>query len=149
MANDLNCVSLVGRLVRDIEIKYLTSGTAVGTFSIAVNRSVKNGEKWEEDASFIECVAFGKTVENLGKYLVKGKQIGVVGSIKQDRWQDKESGANRSKIVINAINIQLLGGGTEHTAPAPSRQTRQGVSGAPANQGYPEQQDFQDDIPFN
>jgi len=77
--------------------------------------------------------------------MTKGKQVGVDGSLHQDRWE--KDGQNHSRVVINADNIQLLGGGTEQTAPAPSRQTRQGVSGAPANQGYPEQQDFQDDFP--
>jgi single-strand DNA-binding protein len=68
--------------------------------------------------------------------MTKGKQVGVDGSLHQDRWE--KDGQNMSRVVINADNIQLLGGGTEQSKPAPSRQE------APQNQpGY-----FPDDIPF-
>jgi len=126
-------------------LTYTSGGMAIGKFSLAVNRKKKSGEQWVDEASFFDVTCFGKTAENLSQYMTKGKQVGVDGSLHQDRWE--KDGQNHSRVVINADNIQLLGGGTEQTAPAPSRQTRQGVSGAPANQGYPEQQDFQDDFP--
>jgi len=136
MANDLNCVFIVGRLTRDMELKYTSGGMAIGRFSLAVNRKKKSGEQWVDEASFFDVTCFGKTAENLKQYMTKGKQVGVDGSLHQNRWG--KDGQNMSRVVINADNIQLLGGGTEQAAPAPSRQE------APQNQpGY-----FPDDIPF-
>ena len=134
MANDLNCVFIVGRLTRDMTLTYTSGGMAIGKFSLAVNRKKKSGEQWIDEASFFDVTCFGKTAENLKQYMTKGKQVGVDGSLHQDRWQD-DSGQTRSRVVINADNIQLLGGGTE---PAPSRQTEP--------QGF--QDDFPEGIPF-
>ena len=107
---DINNLILVGRLTRDIEIKYSQGGKAIGTTSIAVNRSVKNGEQWVDEASFFDITLFGKTAENLKQYLVKGKQVAIKGSLKQDRWNDKETGKQKSKISIVTEDIELLGG---------------------------------------
>ena len=128
---------IIGRLTRDMETRYTAGGMAIGKFSLAVNRKKKSGEQWVDEASFFDMTCFGKTAENLAQYMTKGKQVGVDGSLHQDRWQD-DSGQARSRVVINADNIQLLGGGTEQTAPAPSRQE------APQNQPG----NFPDDIPF-
>jgi single-strand DNA-binding protein len=133
MANDLNCVFIVGRLTRDMELKYTSGGMAIGKFSLAVNRKKKSGEQWVDEASFFDVTCFGKTAENLAQYMTKGKQVGVDGSLHQARWE--KDGQNMSRVVINADNIQLLGGGTE---PAPSRQTEQ--------PGF--QDDFPEGIPF-
>jgi single-strand DNA-binding protein len=106
---DLNHVSLIGRLTRDAEYKVLPSGQAVCNFSIAVNRRRKSGDNWEDEANYFDIVLWGKQADSLNRYLVKGKQIGVDGELRQDRWQ--QDGQNRSKVVISAINVQLLGGG--------------------------------------
>lgn len=110
MASDVNSVILIGNLTRDIEVSYLQSGTAVGNLSIAVNRSVKRGDKWEDEASFFDVTLFGKSAETLKQYLTKGKKIAVQGSLRQERWQDKETGKTRSRVSVIADNIQLLGG---------------------------------------
>ncbi len=106
---DVNVVVLVGRLTRNIELKYLTSGTAVGNFSIACSEDVKQGDKWEEKAHFFDCVLWGKRAESLKQYLTKGKQVALGGRLRQETWQNKE-GQNRSKVVINVDKLQLLGG---------------------------------------
>lgn len=108
MANDINHVTIVGRLTRDAEISYLPSGAAVAKISIAVNRSRKNGDQWVEEVSYFDSSIFGKTAENLKPYLSKGKQIGLEGHLKQDRWE--KDGQKFSKISIIADNVQLLGG---------------------------------------
>lgn len=108
MANDINHVTVVGRLTRDAEISYLPSGVAVAKISIAVNRSRKNGDQWVEEVSYFDSSIFGKTAENLKPYLSKGKQIGLEGHLKQDRWE--KDGQKFSKISIVADNVQLLGG---------------------------------------
>ena len=81
---DVNYIVLIGRLTRDVELKYLSSGTAVAKGAIAVNRRVKKGDEWKDEASFFEFVLFGKTAENLSKYLLKGKQIAVEGELVQN-----------------------------------------------------------------
>ncbi|MDR2210451.1 MAG: single-stranded DNA-binding protein [Spirochaetaceae bacterium] len=156
---DLNHVMLIGRLTRDAELKYTAGGQAVCKFSIAVNRRRKSGDQWVDEASFFDIVLWGRQGESLNQYLVKGKQVGVDGELRQDRWE--QDGQNRSKVEIVANNIQLLGGtagGGNGGSYAGGGYT--GGSGAPAGGGAagPRQEggspgpggsdDFTDDIPF-
>ena len=143
MANDLNTVMIIGRLTRYMEVRYTAGGMAIGSFSIAVNRRVKKGEGWADEASFFDCTAFGKTAENLIPYMVKGKQVAVLGSLKQERWESE--GQNRSKILIIAENIQLLGGDKNTQGSGSDARN----SPSRASQGYSDaQQDFDSTIPF-
>ena len=145
---DINTVTLVGRLTRDIEVRATNGGTTVGNMSIAFNRQVKKGEQWEDEAGFIDAVMFGNIVNALEGYLVKGKQIAVKGALRMERWQDKDSGANRSKISLildGHGGIQLLGskndndgGGSGGGYQAP----RQPAPAAASSGG------FESDIPF-
>jgi len=105
---DVNHVIIIGRLTRDIVLKYTNGGMAIGSFSIAVNRRTKKGEQWVEEASFFDVSLFGKSAEGLAQYLTKGKQVAVEGELRQDRWQ--QDGQPRSKVYISANNVQLLGG---------------------------------------
>lgn len=106
---DLNSVTLIGRLTRDGELKYTSGGLPVMKLSLAVNRSVKKGDKWEDEASFFDVTLFGKLGESLQRFLVKGKRLGLTGSLKQDRWEKDVN--KQSRIGIIADNIQLLDGG--------------------------------------
>jgi single-strand DNA-binding protein len=103
---DVNHVTLIGRLTRDAELT--DNGFAICKFSIAVNRRKKNGDQWEDEANFFDIVIFGKQAAFLHKYLVKGKQVAVDRELKQDRWL--QNGQSRSRILVIANNIQLLGG---------------------------------------
>ena len=105
---DINRVFLVGRLTRDADLRFTNSGTPVGKFSIAVNRSRKNGDKWDEEVNYFDIVLWGRIAEALSKYLLKGKQVAVEGELRQSRWE--QEGQHRSRIEIHASNIQLLGG---------------------------------------
>lgn len=112
--NDVNSVVLVGRIVRDVwrnSIRYLASGTAVLNFSIAVNESFKDGDRWTEKPSFFDVSFYGRQAEGLQQYLIKGKQIAVNGTLQQQRWQ--KDGQVKSKVVIVAKMIQLLGSARE------------------------------------
>jgi len=108
---DLNHVSLIGRLTRDAEIKTTQNGQTVCKFSIAVNRRMKKGDQWEDEANFFDVTLWGKQGESLSKYLVKSKMIGIDGELRQDRWQ--QDGQNRSRIEVVANYVQLLGGNQE------------------------------------
>ena len=144
---DLNLVTLIGRITKDLDdrsYQVSQSGTARARLSIAVNRSTKKNNQWVDEASFFDVVIFGKTAENLRQYLRKGTQIAVDGYLKQDRWQDKQTGQNRSSVSVIANNVQLLGGkkdGQQNSAPA------QGYA-PQGNQGYDPSAGFPEDIPF-
>lgn len=117
MAGDLNRVTLIGRLVKDPELKYLQSGTAIANFTIASNRvyNTANGEK-KEDVSYFDCLAWGKQGEIIVEYCKKGKRIAVEGRLQQNRWEDPD-GKKRSKIEIVSENVQFLDGrGDQPTA---------------------------------
>jgi len=145
---DLNHVVLIGRLTRDAELKYTSSGQAVCKFSIAVNRRKKNGDQWEDEANFFDIVVWGRQGESLHPYLVKGKMVGVDGELRQDRWQ--QDGQNRSKVEIVTNYLQLLGGG------GASSGERQNYPNSAPNEAVPESSSynssksdgFADDIPF-
>lgn len=85
----MNKVEIVGRLTRDVEIRTTESGTVTARFSIAVSRRFKNAEGVYE-ADFINCVAFGKTAEFIGKYFSKGSMIGVTGRIQTGSYTNKD-----------------------------------------------------------
>jgi single-strand DNA-binding protein len=136
---DLNHVIIIGRLTRDCELKTTSGGMAIANLSLAVNRRVKKGEQWTEEVSFFESVLFGKTAEGLKPYLLKGKQIAVEGELKQERWE--KDGQSRSKVVINASNVQLLGGNDK-----PAQQGGQS-SGYQAQENYTAD-NFVSEIPF-
>lgn len=114
MANDLNSVCIIGNIVRDCgsnerDFVYTQGGMCIATISIASNRSKKQQDgTYGNEASFFDVRIYGKTAEGLKPFLLKGTRIAVEGSLKQERWQDKNTGANMSKIIINANAIELL-----------------------------------------
>lgn len=109
MAEDLNRIIVIGRLTREHELFYSASGYPHSTFTIASNKSIKKNDQWEDYTSFFEISLWGKVAESLNDYIKKGQQVAIEGHLKQERWTDKESKSGRSKIVIEAKKIQLLG----------------------------------------
>lgn len=102
MARDAT-VTVVGNLSRDPELRYGASGVAVCRFAVAVQETKLNRDthKFEETgASFFDCTAFQQQAENIAASLQKGNRVIVTGSLKQDQWEDKDTGAKRSKVVI-------------------------------------------------
>lgn len=153
--SDLNSVLLIGRLTRDIELSYFQSGAAMGKFSLAVNRSRKQGDQYVEEAYFFDVCLYGKPAESLQKYLTKGKQVAVEGSLKQDRWNDRDTGKMRSRVSIVAETVQLLSGSGGQSQQQGGYQSapQQGYPAPPAGGGYapPPAQDggeFPEDVPF-
>ena len=103
-----NKVVLVGNLTRDIELRYTTSGSAIGNSGIAVTRKFNtNGEKREETC-FIDISFFGKSAEIANQYLSKGSKLLVEGRLKFDQWTDN-NGQNRSKHSIAVESMEMLG----------------------------------------
>jgi len=157
MAEDINQVVLVGRVTRDAELRYTASGAALCSFSVAVNRRVKKGDQWIEEASFFDLTLWDKRAEGLSKYLVKGIQVAVQGELRQDRWE--KDGQKQSKVQVVVNNLQLLssargGGGGEGrenapstTAPSRGQDTSRPAPSKPEADEF-DPQAYEDDIPF-
>ncbi|MEG3879076.1 single-stranded DNA-binding protein [Microcoleus sp. herbarium7] len=101
----LNVVTLVGRVGGDPDVKYFESGTVKCKLTLAVRR--RSTKTDEPDWFTLEI--WGKTAQIAADYVRKGAQIGVTGSLKFDRWQDRSTGANRSMPIIKVDQLDLLG----------------------------------------
>jgi single-strand DNA-binding protein len=98
---------MIGRLVRDPELRYTAGGTAVASYSIANNRSYTSNNEKREQASFFNCVAWGKLGELIVQYCKKGHRIGIEGRLQQRSWDD-QNGNKRSTVEVITDNIQFL-----------------------------------------
>jgi single-strand DNA-binding protein len=116
MAN-LNKVFLIGNLTRDPELRYIPSGTAVTTFTVASNRAYVNqaGEK-KEEVCFVRVVVWARRAEVCGEFLSKGSPVFVEGRLQSRTWED-QNGQKRSTIEVIANNVQFLGRGKAETPP--------------------------------
>lgn len=85
----INSVTLVGRLTKDVDLRYTQQGKAAGNFTLAVNRPFKNANG-EQEADFINCTAWGKQAENLANYMKKGSQVGVTGRLQTRNYENNE-----------------------------------------------------------
>jgi single-strand DNA-binding protein len=165
MARGVNKVILVGNLGKDPEVRYMPSGGAVTNVTIATSEQWKDkdsGQK-QERTEWHNVVFYNRLAEVAGEYLRKGSQVYVEGSLRTEKWQDK-NGQDRYTTKIIASEMQMLGGrgggdsqhGGEPSRPQqrPSRtdggghggQQRQAAPAAQAPSGF---DDFDDDIPFD
>lgn len=102
----INNVVLVGRLTKDPDLKYTASGTAVSTFTLAVNRNFTN-QSGNREADFINCVIWRKSAETLANYAKKGTLLGVTGRI-QTRSYENQKGQRVYVTEVVVENFQLL-----------------------------------------
>ena len=110
MAKNINRLTICGRLTKDPELKTTQGGTSIAGFSIAVTRQVKKDDKYEDVASFFECIAWGKYPgETIAKHFKKGQRIMVEGSLQQRSWTDKDGG-KRSKVEIVVEGFEFMDG---------------------------------------
>jgi single-strand DNA-binding protein len=157
MAGDINRVIIVGRLTRDAELSYTSSGMALTRLGVAVNRRIKQGDQWVDEANFFDAKLWGKRGESLNQYLSRGQQIAIEGELRQERWE--KDGVKNSKVTINISEIQLLGGrsdrqsssynnggGNNNYQSQPS-QPKQSQNSQPFDT-YSGGGSFEDDIPF-
>lgn len=136
---NFNRIILIGHLTRDAELKYVGTN-AVLEFSIAWNEKYeREGGGKVDKAHFFDCQIWGKRAEGLAQYLTKGKAILVEGQLKQERWDDKDTGKTRSHVRINASNVEFMPGGkrtdSNGEAAAQEQQTQPQQQYRPA--GYP------------
>jgi single-strand DNA-binding protein len=97
----------MGNLTRDVEVKYTANNNAVANIGLAVNRRYRSGDEYKEETTFIDCEAWGKTAETMGKYLSKGRPVFIEGRLKLDEWQDRD-GNRRTKLVTVVENFQFI-----------------------------------------
>jgi single-strand DNA-binding protein len=143
----INRVVLIGRLVRDPELKRTGSGTSVTSFTVAVDNMPRAGG--EKSASFIPCTCWTKTAENVAKYCTKGSLVGIDGRLNQRSYTDK-SGNKHSVVEVVADSVQFLDkkgtSGSGENAPTDASPAENGNdSNLPAHEGI----DSSDDqLPF-
>lgn len=149
--SSLNQVTLIGRVGKDAEVRFMPNGTAAANFSMATSEEWKDkttGEKQERVEWHSICV-FGPLAEICGKYVQKGGKVSVIGKIQTRKWQDKE-GIERFRTEIIADKVILLGGSNGKNTQQNSQQNNQQSSSASdyakASQGGFTPND--DDIPF-
>lgn len=142
MAASLNRIFLIGNLTRDPELRYLPSGQAVTSFTVAVNRVYTSGtgEK-KEDTSFIRVVVWARRAEVCNEYLRKGSPVFVEGRLQSRSWEAQD-GTKRSALEVIANNVQFLNRGgnrtaaTEETVQLPSEPFEEESAGpAPKKEG--------------
>lgn len=102
----MNKVILIGRLVRDPELRYTGSNTAVATFTVAVNRTFAN-QNGERETDFINVVVWRKQAENVKNYLTQGSQVAIDGRIQTRNYED-QNGQKRYVTEVVADNVQFL-----------------------------------------
>ena len=102
----INNVVLTGRLTKDVDLRYTSNGTAVASFTIAVDRKFKNAQG-ERETDFINCVMWRKSAENFANFTRKGSLVGIEGSI-QTRNYEGNDGKRVYVTEINAENFTLL-----------------------------------------
>lgn len=107
MARSVNQVILMGNLTRDPEVRQIPSGQSVCSFSLALNRSYKDGSgEWQEATDYIDIVAWGPLGERVAQYLSKGRRCLVQGRLQSRSWE--QDGQKRSKVEVNANDVTFL-----------------------------------------
>ena len=104
---NLNRIMMAGNLTKDPELRKTPTGKVVTKISIAANARYGTGEDRKTDTTYIEVDVWGVPGENLSKLARKGQEILVEGSLKQDTWEDKQTGESRSKYFIRADSWQF------------------------------------------
>jgi len=123
MSVSVNRVIIAGNLTRDPELRQ-AGASQVANLGIAVNRRYKTGDgEQREEVTFVDVECWGRTAELVSQYLTKGRACLIEGRLKLDQWEDKESGATRSKMKVVAEQVQFLGGKSDSdSGAAPERQ---------------------------
>lgn len=148
----INRVVLVGRLTKDVELRYTPNGVATATFTLAVNRTFTN-QQGEKEADFINCVVWRKQAENVANYLRKGSLAGVEGRL-QTRYYDGQDGKRVYVTEVVADGVQFLepkGNGQSQGSTPPLPSTNEFGGNAPKQNPFNNGQAIDisdDDLPF-
>lgn len=146
--SSLNNVSIVGRVVRDIDLRYTQNNTAYSTVSLALERSYKSGNEWQKETSFVDVELWGFLAESVKKHSGKGKMLGVSGYLVQRKWE--KDGEKHSKVCVVAEKMQLIerfeSASSQQNGYSQSPQNYQNQAQSPQNMSL--MAGFDEDIPF-
>lgn len=112
----MNSVNVIGRLTKPNEPKQYNSQNGGG---IVLKNTIAIKGKKKDESYFVDFTAWGKTAEYLAQYSNKGDKIAISGELVQESWQDNQSGQTRSKISINAVNVEILSTSQNNQAQSP------------------------------
>jgi len=143
-------IVIVGNLGKDPEVRFTQGGMAIANMSVAVSEKIKDGDQWKEHSEWFRCVLFGKTAENAGQYLKKGKKALVEGRIRQRTYDDKD-GTKKYITELLADRVVFLSSKGEGDDAQPERQAQrsaQRARGEPQASTTPaeEEEMFDDDL---
>lgn len=120
MANDINTITLVGRLAKDPQLRSLPSGMSVCDLRLAFTTSRKTGGEWQNESNFIDVAVWGGQGEAAARNLTTGRRVGITGRLEHRQWKDS-NGSNRERYSITADRLQYLDAKSEGQAtPAPA-----------------------------
>lgn len=103
MARSFNSVTIMGNLTRDPELRTTPNGQSVCNMSLALNRSYKVGDQWQEATDYIDVIVWGKQAESVSGYLSKGQSVLVQGRLQNRTWE--QDGQKRSKVEVVANEV--------------------------------------------
>jgi single-strand DNA-binding protein len=130
----INNVTLLGRLIRDPEVRFAPTGTAVASIAIAANRRYQSrGGQWKDEAAYVPCSAFGRTAEQMAQKH-RGDPVLATGRLRTETWE--QDGENHSRLVLIAETVHFI-------LPA-SKPNGAGLDGA----ATPDPEEARDAIPF-
>ena len=133
-------VTLIGNLVRDVELRYIPSGTAVADVTLAVTEREKKNGAYVDSTAFIDCVLWGKTAELANEHLQKGSQVHFLGVIRQENWEKDGQKRSKLKVVVNSMTFL----GSKSSDRQPQREPAAVSSGGDEVDGDP----FDQEVPF-
>lgn len=145
--NNMNNISIVGRITKDIEVTTTTTGVKYARFNVAVQSEIKTADG-ERQADFFICVAWRENAENIAKYFKKGSPIGIVGSM-NSRNYEKSDGTKQTVWEINVKNFSFVGGADPESNPDEKKSKSKSTSKKAEQQTLDmEELDDDDGLPF-
>lgn len=134
----LNKIIIMGRMVKDPELRHTQASVSVASFTLAVDRDIKNKQTGEREVDFIDCVAWRNTADFVANYFTKGKMTVVEGRLQMRAWEDKE-GNKRRKAEIQADNVYFGDSRTDGQGAMKANSPREDFEDIPDDDG---------DLPF-
>lgn len=136
----MNSVNISGNVTRDAELRQTKGGSAVLSFSVAVNERHKNQQtgKWEDVPNYVDCIVFGNYASAIAAYITKGAKVAVSGKLRYSSWQ--KDGQKRSKLEVVASEVVTLSGGNQ--------QGKRVQYEKPQIIGQPQPEIYDEEIPF-
>lgn len=142
----MNIVGISGNLTRDGELRQTQSGSAVLSFSVAVNDRRKNMQtgQWEESTQFVDCVIFGNYASAMQPHLTKGTRVAISGKLQYRKWETK-TGESRGKMEVVVKEVVTFSGGNQERHQATYGKQQPAVA---APQQAPALDMYDEEIPF-